>query len=415
MSDLTPGTTFTNGQLVTANDLNNLVTNAVIKDGAIVAGHIDTADITQSIFNFPVLDSEDIGNSDYLLLWSVEENGFKRVKKEDIAGMVIADDGSQIINPDTGAVEGTVQVGKPVTDLVEGDGFSTTTIDKTTGALVNQGAGGKFITLREGNLIASSGSQIQFDMGIWVLKPTYPNQFRISRGENSVSYADQLAINANIMTVGPSLIKDATGYTGGNTNFGIYSLVKNTTDNKRFWYLTSYAPTGENDDVTFGIECTTPPGSSGTFTRKVVIGRDNIPHNLTVHGSISMMGSGNTKNFRVRHPVLEDKDLVHCAIEAPKADLIYRGKGTLASGACEIDIDDSSGMTPGTFDAFVKDIQVFLQNEDGWDRLKGSVSNGKLHVECENPESNDKFSWLVIGCRADVNLEVEPPREVMPE
>lgn len=414
MSDLIPGNTFSNGQLVTADDLNKLVTNAVIKDGAIVAGHITTSDITQSIFNFPVLNPEDIGNNDYLLLWSVNENGFKRVKKEDIAGMVVADDGTQIINPDTGAVEGTVQVGKPVNELVEGDGFSVTTIDKATGSLSNQGPNGRFITLKEGVLVASSDSQIQFDTGVWILKPRYPNQFRISRGESAVSYADQLAVTANVMTVGPELIDGATTYTGGATNFGMHTRVQGASDNRRWWYLVAYSPTDADDDTVFGIECTAPPGSTGNFDRKVIIGRDGINHDLTVWGNISMMGTGNTKQFRISHPVLEGKDLVHCAIEAPKADLIYRGKGTLASGACEIDIDDSSGMSSGTFDSFVKDIQVFLQNDDGWDRLKGYVSQGKLHVECENPESNDEFSWLVVGTRNDVTLEVEPESMKMP-
>lgn len=405
MSDLIPGNTFSNGQLVTADDLNKLVTNAVIKDGAIVAGHITTSDITQSIFNFPVLNPEDIGNNDYLLLWSVNENGFKRVKKEDIAGMVVADDGTQIINPETGAVEGNVNIGVPMTSIIE-EGESRTRIDKDTGILVNDGANGAQVILREGGMQLSGGGNIQFNDGNWKLFTETASSFGIGRSPSSQSTSDVLAVSANNLFLTPSSFDN--DYNGPQTTIALRTWVKGT-GTMRNWAIMAWPPDTDTDEVSLGIECT---AFGNATSRRVYIGRPDAVTKMHVYGDINV--SNGTKNFRIQHPVLPEKDLVHCAIESPQPDLIYRGTGSLQNGSAEISIDESCNMSPGTFDALVRNHQVFLQNDDGWDRLKGYVSQGKVYVECENPESNDEFSWLVVGTRNDVTLEVEPEPIKMP-
>ena len=90
---------------------------------------------------------------------------------------------------------------------------------------------------------------------------------------------------------------------------------------------------------------------------------------------------------------------MHTAIEAPKADLIYRGKHTL--GADPVNLDNNANMAEGTFVKVVKDVQVFVQNNAGWDRVKGRVEGNLLYIDCENAECTDIVDWLVIGERND--------------
>jgi len=105
--------------------------------------------------------------------------------------------------------------------------------------------------------------------------------------------------------------------------------------------------------------------------------------------------------FLIPHPILESHNLRHSFIEGPKADLIYRGKISLVGGRAEVDIDAVSRMTKGTFRALCRDIQCFVTNSDSFDRVRGYVTDNVLHIECENGDSRDTVSWMVIGERKD--------------
>ena len=125
--------------------------------------------------------------------------------------------------------------------------------------------------------------------------------------------------------------------------------------------------------------------------------------NLAVTGALSK-GSG---TFKIDHPLPEKEathHLVHSFIEGPQVDLLYRGKTALVSGQARVDIDEHFGMTPGTFSALCRDVQCFTTNEQGWSRVKGSVSGATLLIECENPSCSDVVSWLVIGERKDKHI-----------
>ena len=136
---------------------------------------------------------------------------------------------------------------------------------------------------------------------------------------------------------------------------------------------------------------------------------------LLVQGSLqcdSNLDVSGSKNFRTAHPVRDGHDLRHTCVESPQADLTYRGKATLIDGTVQVDLDSKFGMTSGTFAALNDDVQVFVQNDTGWDAVRGSVSDGVLTVTCYNLDSNDSVGWLVIGRRTGVEIEIEPETKI---
>jgi hypothetical protein len=128
-----------------------------------------------------------------------------------------------------------------------------------------------------------------------------------------------------------------------------------------------------------------------------------ITGGLTISGSLSK-GSG---SFKIDHPLPEKKDthhLVHSFVEAPQADNIYRGKIDLVDGFGEVNIDEASGMSEGTFVLLNGNIQCFTSNEKGWTAIRGKVEGNILKIEAQDLKCNDTISWLVIGERIDQHM-----------
>ena len=122
---------------------------------------------------------------------------------------------------------------------------------------------------------------------------------------------------------------------------------------------------------------------------------------VAVNGALSK-SSG---SFKIDHPLKpETHHLVHSFVEGPQADNLYRGVIDLHNGKATIDLDEWFGMTPGTFLALNRDIQAFVNNADTWDLVRAKIMGSQLVIECQNPESNAKVSWLVIGERQDKEI-----------
>jgi hypothetical protein len=131
--------------------------------------------------------------------------------------------------------------------------------------------------------------------------------------------------------------------------------------------------------------------------------RWTITGGLTVSGSLSK-GSG---SFKIDHPLPEKKDthqLVHSFIEGPQADNIYRGKVKLVDGYAEVNIDEVSKMTEGTFVLLNGNVQCFTSNESGWTSIKGRIDSNMLIIESEDFNCTDTVSWLVVGERHDQHM-----------
>ncbi len=128
---------------------------------------------------------------------------------------------------------------------------------------------------------------------------------------------------------------------------------------------------------------------------------------VAITGSLSITGTSdaNIKAFKIDHPLDPDnKYLIHTSIEGPQCDLIYKGQVDLVDGVATVDLDLESKMTPGTFDALNKNPLAWLQNDTGWDRVKGNVNQGILNITCENNNSTDTINWMVVGTRKDDNI-----------
>jgi hypothetical protein len=139
-------------------------------------------------------------------------------------------------------------------------------------------------------------------------------------------------------------------------------------------------------------------GADNVTRERVRIGDGftSVTGSLDVSGALSK-GSG---TFKIAHPV-STGSLYHSFIEGPKCDLIYRGTTTLTNGVTDVNIDSVSNMTEGTFVALTQDPQLFLQNTNGWEPLKGSISGNILSIECKSTSSVDNVSWMVVAERAD--------------
>lgn len=138
-------------------------------------------------------------------------------------------------------------------------------------------------------------------------------------------------------------------------------------------------------------------------SRYVKIPRTATGDIMTVGGNITTTGTitAGTKPFKITHPLDENKWLMHLAIESPNADLIYRGVVNLVSGSASVNMDIISRMTTGTWELLNRNGQFFLQNMNGWDRVKGELSGSNLTIISENSSSNDLISYMVIGERKD--------------
>jgi hypothetical protein len=128
-----------------------------------------------------------------------------------------------------------------------------------------------------------------------------------------------------------------------------------------------------------------------------VRGNARFQTGLVVTGSFS----ATTKNFKIEHPLDENKWLYHSSIEGPAADLIYRGTAQLENGSASVDIDSTVRMTDGTFEVLTKKPQLFLQNNQTFDRVKGYVESGSVYIICEDAGSNALIDWTVIAERND--------------
>lgn len=89
MSELTPGTTFTSGQLVTSEILNRLVNDATLNDGIIKARHMSEDSVENIISGHPTLLEADLENEDLFLVWDVSTNSYKKITKDSLQNKLV--------------------------------------------------------------------------------------------------------------------------------------------------------------------------------------------------------------------------------------------------------------------------------------------------------------------------------------
>jgi hypothetical protein len=149
------------------------------------------------------------------------------------------------------------------------------------------------------------------------------------------------------------------------------------------------------------LNASPPTATTGDASNFFLVkGKSQIIGSLAVSSGLT----AGFKNFRIQHPLNENKWLYHTSTESPRADLIYRGVLELQNGEGSASIDSSSNMTIGTFDVLTKNPQLFLQNNESFDRIKGYVQNGSVYVLSENQNSTASIDWSVIAERQDTEM-----------
>ena len=145
------------------------------------------------------------------------------------------------------------------------------------------------------------------------------------------------------------------------------------------------------------------------YPGNVGIGITNPTYALHVNGNTeSTTYSASSKTFKIEHPLRLNKWLYHGCLEGPRFDNIYRGKKLITEGKAEIDIDmecnTTGGMTKGTFPILNTNTQLFLRNNQTYDRVKGKINGSTISIECENATDEIEIDWMVVGERHDEHV-----------
>jgi len=130
---------------------------------------------------------------------------------------------------------------------------------------------------------------------------------------------------------------------------------------------------------------------------------------LNVFGNMNIVGvvSKSSGTFNIPHPILPGKRLIHSFIEGPRCDLIYSGRKALLNGNVTININrectalPENGMTDGTFEALSTNPRIYLQNNESFDAVRGTLNGATLTIHCENVLSTATIDWMVVAERCD--------------
>ena len=143
---------------------------------------------------------------------------------------------------------------------------------------------------------------------------------------------------------------------------------------------------------------------------RLYVGGDAVVRqDLVVGGNCCIVGnlSKGSGTFDITHPLAEEKRLRHSFVEGPRFDNIYRNKVRLSNGKASVNLDidcvspGGQTMTPGTWEKLNRNPDIFLQNLEGWSRLRGKISGSILEIECEDENCMDLISWMVVAERCD--------------
>jgi hypothetical protein len=118
-----------------------------------------------------------------------------------------------------------------------------------------------------------------------------------------------------------------------------------------------------------------------------------------VSGDFSATG---TKAFRIPHPLITGKDLVHACIEGPEAAVFYRGEGVTVNGRAVIELPDYFEALTMKGNRTVH-LTIQVSDEDpvfGGAIAAGRVVDGSFKVYSTDPST--RFYWEVKAVRDDL-------------
>lgn len=159
--------------------------------------------------------------------------------------------------------------------------------------------------------------------------------------------------------------------------------------------------------------------SAGNRTNFQIIGLDGVggsygtymqfdaSFNANFYGTITATGA---KNFRIPHPLIDGKDLLHSCLEGPEIAVFYRGEVTTRDGKAQVTLPDYFEALTFEEDRTVLLTQIFEDDDEPFAMLMASrVIDGSFSIRSSVPSV--KVWWEVKAVRQlNVDrLQVTPP------
>jgi len=139
----------------------------------------------------------------------------------------------------------------------------------------------------------------------------------------------------------------------------------------------------------------------------VILKTDNATRLTATATGVTIVGAlaKTSGTFDIEHPVLGDPvRLRHSFVEAPRADLIYRGTLRLDEfGVGNVNIDEHSRMTPGTWRALSKNPWSIVACPGG-STVCWLINEDELQIWDGAPDAT--VNWIVISERHDEGVAV---------
>jgi hypothetical protein len=298
---------------------------------------------------------------------------------------------STVQNYDTGKVYGASQ---SLGTIAAGNYEQTITLNPGTGTAIYIPPGvGCYVTVSYGwSIFNSAGVEVDSGGGSGKTRSSFVgNTSPISVPWSSTTYLESLSFPTTDTYSIRSYYEININYTAGTAAVEIRALTTGTAA-ASFNKINNYTEITEQ-----GIQVV----SSVSRYVRMSTNQSTDVDALYVNGSFT----ATDKNFKITHPLDENKWLLHSSIEGPRVDNLYRGMVTLLNGFAKINLDEISNMTEGTWIKLNREPQFFLQNMNGWDRVKGEIINNELFIYSENSDSTDLISYMVIGERHDDGIK----------
>lgn len=137
---------------------------------------------------------------------------------------------------------------------------------------------------------------------------------------------------------------------------------------------------------------------------------DTVTHIATVYGDLDVTGDHDvggtlTKaagSFQIEHPLDPERILKHGFIEGPQYGLRYYGKTKLENGKATVNIDESAGMAPGTFESIARGGLLRAWSLSGFGAMWAQELKGaEFGIIAQDGNSTDEVGWTLDAERCD--------------
>jgi hypothetical protein len=161
----------------------------------------------------------------------------------------------------------------------------------------------------------------------------------------------------------------------------------------------------DESDGSVVIDADTDSAVSSGSTAKVILKTAQTERARAHAGGFTITGAlaKTSGTFDIEHPTQEGMRLRHSFIEGPQADLIYRGMVMLEGGRAEVNIDEVSGMTEGTWQALSREPWSIVSCPAG-ESVTWSINENILTIEGQDGAI---AMWIVISERQDKDMKSE--------